>query len=151
MGSIRMTSSSHYRVDCTAPRQVKIDEVVPTLRGTPVDQITVVFRDDVQGFGLDDLILTRTGDVSTTVDLISSASLTTSDNETWVLADITDETNPSGIYELALNPTNSGIVFVGGQPLTAGATATWTTRPGDSNGDGRFDQLDLVKVLQGAV
>ena len=141
-------TTDELEIDLAGPT-VEIVEVTPKYRGEAVEQITIEFAESVSGFDLADVTLTRSTD--TIVDLLpGAATLTSSDHVTWFLGNMSSLINSSGVYELTLSADGSGIQDEAGNTLTTGALGTWTNRPGDTNEAGRFDQLDLIRVLQEA-
>ena len=101
------------------------------------------------GLDLPDLSLTRDrfGNL-----LTAEATLTTGDDRTWVLGNLGTFTDQPGTYQLRLIVEDSGIQSLSGDSLADGDTVSWTDirQAGDANTDGRFDQLDIVQVLQAA-
>ena len=126
---------------------VNIVAVSPSPRAGAVEQIVVQFNQSIQGLGLDDLSLSRTVDTQFDVPL-DTATLTSEDGTTWVLANLNALTADSGIYDLTLRATESEITSSNGAALLDGASTGWTNGAGDVNADRQFDQLDLVTVLQ---
>jgi hypothetical protein len=138
---IRVTVSS-----ATAPT-VTMADVTPNRRAGPVADISIVFSEPVTGLDLGDLRLTRS--TNSTVSLLpGSATLTTTDNVTWKLGNLTTITSASGIYELTLAAAGSGIKDLGGAALVQGDVQSWINGPGDANLDNAFDQFDLIEVLR---
>ena len=107
----------------TTPPTVAVSAVSPTVRNTPVSALTFTFSEAVAGFDLADLVLTRNGSAVS----LAGATLTTADNLTFTLGNLSASTAAGGSYALALNPTGSGIADAAGNALAAGASATWTT------------------------
>jgi hypothetical protein len=135
-------------VDERAPT-VSIVRVSPDIRAAAVSQMTITFTEPVAGLDLGDLSLTRTTDQTVSL-LPATATLTTSDNVTWTLGNLDPLTAASGIYRLTLTAAGSGIADAGGNLLVQSAAASWTNGAGDANQDGRFDQIDVIAVLQAA-
>ena len=126
---------------------VAITNVSPDPRAGGLGQIDFAFSQPVTGFDLSDLSLTRSA--SGVIRLLpGSATLTTADNVTWRLGNLTALTAPAGIYELRLTAANSGIRSVAGMNLDVGSSEKWVNGPADANEDGSFDQFDLIQVLQ---
>jgi hypothetical protein len=103
--------------DTTAPT-VDIVDVTPDPRTTPVDSITIVFSEPVTGFDLSDLQLFR--DAQGNV-LTGAQTLTTTDNQTFVLGNLAPVTDEAGDYVLFLNAAAAGITDAAGNALTANA------------------------------
>ena len=107
-------------VDVTAPTAT-IAPVSPNPRAVPVDSMTITFSEPVSGFTLADLQLTNNGGPN----LLSSGSpsLTSSDNVTWTLGNLSSLTGTNGTYTLTLSP--AGIEDGAGNALAAGAAASF--------------------------
>ena len=129
------------------PPTVDITDVTPHLRAGAVDQVAIVFSEPVLELDLADLSLRRFRDDTLSL-LPGSATLSTTDNVTWVLGNLEGLTSDSGIYELSLIAAGSAIQDLDGRALAAGATHGWTNGAGDANGDRQFNQLDLIQVLR---
>ena len=132
-------------VDEIAPT-VEIPPVEPDLRASSVASITFTFSEAVSGFDLSDIRLTRSTDSTEEVDL-AGATLISADQMTWTLGNLTALTGPAGIYELSIRP-GASIEDLAGNPLGASEPVSWINGPGDVNGDGEFNQFDLIDVLQ---
>ena len=124
-----------------------IIDVQPDPRAAGAGQITVRFNQAVSGFDLSDLQLTRSTDGKVSL-LPGSATLTTSDNVSWVIGNLSPLTRPSGIYQLTLSAAGSGIQTAGGGTLSNSVQEDWINGAGDANSDNQFDPKDLVQVLQ---
>ena len=107
--------------DFTAPT-ADIVNVTPDPRTSAVSSITIVFSEAVVGFDLADLTLTRSSDSNLLTD---AQTLSTSDNVTWVLGDLSSLTSAAGIYQLQLTATSAGIQDLAGNALTADASESW--------------------------
>jgi hypothetical protein len=129
------------------PPRVRIIPIASPNRSLPVDEIHVVFTEAVTGFDVADIQLMRSKDQTVAVPL-ASASLTTSDNVTWVFGGVSSLTAESGRYRLEIVNQGSGVVDLVGNQLNSGHVTTWTTGAGDANGDGQFNQFDIILVLQ---
>jgi hypothetical protein len=124
-----------------------IVDVQPDPRAGSIGRITVRFSEAVTGFDLSDLQLTWTTDATVSL-LPGTATLTTSDNVSWVIGDLGPLTRPSGMYQLTLNAAGSGIQAAGGGGLAGSVQENWINGAGDANLDNQFDPADLVTVLQ---
>ncbi|NUQ62795.1 MAG: metallophosphoesterase, partial [Pirellulales bacterium] len=98
-----------------------IVDVMPDPRTIPVSQITIAFSEPVSGFDLPDLQLTRDGGANL---LTGSQTLTTSDNKTWQLGNLSGLTGTAGNYTLSLKGSGSGIVDMAGNSLATGPDGT---------------------------
>src|SRR5262249_36562223 len=108
-------------LDDTAPTADVVD-VTPDPRTTPVAIITIAFSEAVAGFDKPDLALTRNGSAVS----LGTATLTTSDNVTWTLGNLTSLTGALGNYVLTLTAAGSGIADLAGNPLAADANTSWS-------------------------
>ena len=99
-----------------------IVNVAPDPRQDAVDTITIAFTSAVSGFDLADLALTRDG---TAVALASTATLASSDQQTWTLGGLTTLTADLGVYQLTLTADGSGITNSDGLTLAADVTDSW--------------------------
>ncbi|MFO0900788.1 MAG: hypothetical protein U0836_25440 [Pirellulales bacterium] len=115
-------------VDLTPPTADVVD-VSPDPRGSAVGSLQIVFSEAVSGFDLADLALTRNGGANL---LTGSQTLTTSDNITYTLNNLSALTGTSGNYLLTLTAAASGIADTAGNLLAANASDAWvvdTTTP----------------------
>lgn len=120
-GLSRVSAPLLVRVDTTAPVADVID-VTPKLRGTGVNTMTVVFDQEVIGVNRPDFRLTRNGGAN----LITSAqTVTTSDNVTYTINNLSALTSVPGVYELRLVAAGSGIKDLAGNSLVADAWDTF--------------------------
>ena len=103
---VRVTVTNRAE-DAVAPT-VQVFDVSPNLRAGSVQQITVLFSEAVTGFDLADLTLTRQTDSQANVSL-AAATLTSTDNITWTLGNLTGLTVNSGRYGLTLRQRASGM------------------------------------------
>lgn len=130
------------------PPAASIQSVSPDPRQQPVDELTIRLTQEVIGLGLEDLTLTR-DDGNNLLDRVV-VRLSQTDATTWTLSGLTTLTDRPGTYQLTLSSLGSDIQSVAGVPLAASQTRTWenVVRPGDANADGRFDQFDIIAVMQ---
>ncbi|MFO0900290.1 MAG: MBG domain-containing protein [Pirellulales bacterium] len=112
--------------DTTAPKAT-IQSVTPNPHTGPVDSITIVFTEPVTGFDRSDLNLDRASDGLGNL-LTASQTLTTSDNKTFVLGNLTAITGATGNYNLYLAAGAAGIADLAGNPLTTSAATAWTNQ-----------------------
>ena len=101
-----------------------IVDVVPDPRGTPVDEINIVFDRSVTGFDLYDLSLARDGGA---VLFDGGQSLSTTDNMTYTLSGLAPLTAEEGTYSLALKAVGSNIADIVGNVIQSDATEGWQT------------------------
>ncbi|MDB5388525.1 MAG: Cadherin repeat protein, partial [Planctomycetaceae bacterium] len=117
-----LAASATVISDRTAPSAF-IPAVLPEIRSTDVDSLQIVFNEAVTGFDLADLSLSRNAGANL---LTSTQTITTSDNITFTIGNLSVLTGPSGTYLLALAASGTGIHDVAGNSLAIGATAAWT-------------------------
>ena len=112
-----------FEIDTTGPT-VSIPAIVPDPTNMVFDTLDIVFSAAVQDFGLDNLILSL--DDPNGPNLLSGDQrLTTSDNVTWTLENLTDTTDQEGNYYLTLTATGSAIVDLAGNSLLNDASEDW--------------------------
>jgi hypothetical protein len=133
--------------DTTLPT-ANIVDVSPDPRAGAAGEIIIAFSERISGLDMADLRLTRTTDATANVPL-GAATLRTTDNVTWTLGNLAGLTGSSGIYELTLIAANSGITDQAGNRLAGDAADKWTNGAGDANLDNQFNQIDLIRLLQG--
>jgi methionine-rich copper-binding protein CopC len=113
----------------TAPPSASITAVSPNPRNSAVSQMQIVFNEPVGGMSLSALSLTDNGGPNL---LTSSQTVTTTDNATFTLGNLTPLTGTNGTYALTLSASGSGIADFAGDPLASGASASFvvnTTAP----------------------
>jgi hypothetical protein len=131
---------STVSIDNTIPT-TSIAAVTPNPRVSPVDSIAIHFSEPIVGLGIEDLQFARDG-LSLS---LNGATLTTSDQQNWILGNLSALTSPAGNYLLTLSATGSGIADLAGNGLATGANTFWHTSlplAGDFNTDGTVDMLD---------
>jgi hypothetical protein len=129
--------------DPVAPT-VAITPVTPGKSFSPLDSREIVFSEPVSNFDKSDLVLKRHGLV---VPLTATQTLTTSDNITWTLNNLSSLTNVPGKYELSLFAVGSGIEDAAANPLLAGSFMAWRLLlPGDLSADNRVGLKDLGRL-----
>ena len=112
---------SPFPADVELPT-ANIVDVAPDPRTMPVESIDVVFSEQVSGFDLGDLSLTRNGGA---IQLSGAQSISTNDYVTWTISGLTDVTAGAGTYLLTLHADGSGIADVIGNLLQVDASETW--------------------------
>ena len=135
-----------WEVDTTPPTADIVD-VSPDPRSTAVDQITIVFSEEVVSFGLSDLRLFRD---EVEIGLGGSQIPTTSDNLTWTVDNLAALTAAKGSYLFKVQ-TGGTLVDGVGNGLLAETRDVWqvlTSAPEvdilDINPDPRIDNVDEV-------
>ena len=103
---------------------VTITAVSPDPRNTSVSSIQIVFNKAVTGFDLPDLTLKLNGGANL---LTGAQTLTSGDNITWTLGNLSGLTGTSGTYVLKLTASGSNIKDAANNPLTSDATESWVT------------------------
>ena len=129
------TTGDVCNIDKTIPT-VDITDVTPDPRGTSVSSISIVFSEAVVDFDLADLSLTHNAGSNL---LTGSQTLTTSDNITWTLGNLSTITSADGTYVLNVTATGSSINDNAGNDLAIGASDTWVK-------DGSLPTADITDV-----
>ncbi len=107
-------------VESDSPLSAAISPVTSP-RNTPVDSMTITFSAPVSGFSLANLQLS----VGNGPNLLTAAqTLTTSDNRTWTLGNLTSLTSANGNYVLSLSAV--GIQDAGDNTLPSDLTSSFT-------------------------
>jgi uncharacterized protein YaiE (UPF0345 family) len=119
--ALAVSATSNFVIDVTAPT-VTITAVTPNLSNSAVAQMQLVFSEAVSGVTLSSLSLTNNGGANL---LTSAQTLTTSDNVTYTLGNLSSLTSGSGSYTLTLTAAGSGITDLAGNALAAGATTSF--------------------------
>ncbi len=120
--SLSNGAAESWMTDGTHPTAT-ITPVTPSPQLSVVGSLTLLFSEPITGFGLSDLSLTRDGGVNL---LTGSQTLTTSDNITFMLGNLSGLTAAIGSYQLRLSASESGIQDAVGNVLLADATGTWS-------------------------
>lgn len=130
-GTLNLAFSPNTTVDWVQLQYTTLDATPPTVAFTPsspgtsstaVGMVTIAFSEQVSGFDLGDVVLTRGG---ASVSL-AGATLTTTDNKTFTLGNLSGITSPAGAYTLTLAAAGSGITDTSGNAIAVGAAASWT-------------------------
>jgi N-acetylmuramoyl-L-alanine amidase len=108
-------------IDTVVPT-VGITAVSPDPRYTSVSSMTITFSHAITGFNLADLSLTRDGGANL---LTGAQTLTTSDDVTFTLNNLTAVTDTTGEYQLTLTAAGSGVESLAGNALLDNASDTW--------------------------
>lgn len=119
--SLASGASESWQMDATPPTAT-ITEVSPDPRTTGLSELTIVFSSAVSGFDLTDLSLTRDGGPNL---LTGSQLLSSADNVTFTLGNLSALTGAAGEYVLSLHAAGSGIQDAVGNLLTGDAVETW--------------------------
>jgi hypothetical protein len=114
-------ATSSFVVNATAPT-VAITPVTPSPRSTAVSQMQFVFSEAVSGVTLGALSLSMNGGANL---LTAAQTLTTSDNITYTLGNLSSLTAGSGTYTLTVTAAGSGITDSVGNPLAGDATSSF--------------------------
>src|SRR5262249_12927974 len=110
--------------DVTAPTADIVD-VTPDPRNTAEAWTAVGFREAEKGFDRGDLILDRAGDGLGRL-LNAAQTLTTADNKTWPLGNLSPLTGNTGVYTLSFKSSGTGITDLVGNPLAGAPSDVWT-------------------------
>ncbi len=100
-----------------------VTPVTPASRTSGVSTVQIVFSQAVTGFDLADLTLTRGGGANL---LTSAQTLTTSDNITFTVGNLTGLTSATGAYLLKLRASGTAILNGQFNPLLLDAQTTFT-------------------------
>jgi ELWxxDGT repeat protein len=104
------------------PPAATIGPIAPNPRNAPIASIPIAFNMPVTGFDLSDLSMTRNGTPSS----LAGATLTTADNTTFTLGNLSGVTAAAGDYVLQLTASGSGIKDADLLAIVADASTTWT-------------------------
>ncbi len=113
------------RIDIGAyERQSLTVEILPVASPTvtPVAAVTIQFSSTVSGFDPGDLELSLNGGENL---LTSGQTLSTTDNQTFILGGLADVTTAAGYYTLQVISSGSEIVDAAGGPLDSGDSISW--------------------------
>lgn len=108
-------------LDGDAPTADIVD-VSPDPRTTPVDAITFVFSEPVQGFDVSDVWLTRDGGANL---LTADVTLSSADAITWTLGGLAGLTSAPGAYILRFNGAGSNVTDWNYFTVSGEITDTW--------------------------
>lgn len=109
-----------------SPPSATITQITPDPRGTAVSSITITFNQKVSGVTRTDFSLTRDGSANL---LTFFQSVSTTDNITYTLNNLSNITTTNGVYTITLNASGSGITNVIGQAISGNASDSWTKIP----------------------
>ncbi len=123
-GNTNTAATQFNRTFDPSALSVTITPVAPDPRNTSVSSIQIVFNKAVTGFDLPDLSLKRNAGAEL---LPGAATLTSGDNITWTLGNLSGLTATAGTYVLFLNHLGSNIKDAANNPLTSDATESWVT------------------------
>ncbi len=101
------------------------DGIAPTPRSTPVDQIRITFSEPVFGLIASDPKLARNGGGNL---LTSNQTLSTNDDVTWTLADMSGLTTAAGSYTVELMTAGSDVTDLAGNSLANSPIGSFTVR-----------------------
>ena len=121
MISLDADARAAWNQDLDSPEIERI-ETVTDPRSRQVTSIEIAFSEPVVGLTLSAIRLFHGGQP---VDLFGSASLSTADQMTWTLDDISGVTHAPGDYGLEVRSRGSGIRDLAGNLLPSGGTAAW--------------------------
>ena len=124
------------------PPTVSITPILPNPSANPISSIQIVFNEPVTGMSLGDLSLTLAAGANL---LTSAQTLTTSDNKTFTLNNLSSLTTATGTYTITAS-ANNNITDQNGFPLATGASANFTIGTG---GGGPAPEVAAVYVSGG--
>ncbi|MCC6124661.1 MAG: right-handed parallel beta-helix repeat-containing protein [Pirellulales bacterium] len=110
-----------FRID-KVPPTVGIAGVAPDPRNSPVDEIEIIFSEEVGGLGHSDLALTCDGGVNL---LTREQTLYSADGIHWTLGNLAALTAKGGQYTLSLSTVNADIRDPAYNLLASGASDSW--------------------------
>jgi len=119
--NVYIDNVSLVALDQAAPVAEVVD-VTPDPRTSGVDEIEIVFSEEVTGLNLSDFVLNRDGGANL---LTFSQTLSSSDNITWTLGSLSTLTEPVGDYALSLEAIGSGVEDLAGNAMTLDASDAW--------------------------
>ncbi|MEQ1646234.1 MAG: Ig-like domain-containing protein, partial [Pyrinomonadaceae bacterium] len=117
--NVEPATDQTYVVDNTPPT-VNIVDVAPDPRNTAVASIAINFSEDVSGFDIADLTLTRDAGAN----LLPGGASITGGAQNYTLGTTTAVTTPDGAYVLTL-AAPGGITDAAGNALVIGDTDSW--------------------------
>jgi len=137
----------NFTIDTAVPTADVVD-VTPDPRTDAVGSIAIFFSEAAYGLDLADLTLTRDGGANL---LTGGETLSTADNVTWTLGNLSGITQTAGTYLLTLAAAGWGITDLAGNALAADASDTWLVNAAsisgyvwnDPNGNG-WDQGEAM-------
>ena len=99
-----------------------IPSPVPNVSVVPVNSLQIAFNEPVSGFTRSSLSLTLNGGANL---LTPSQTLTTSDNQTYTLNNLSSLTTPVGTYSLSFTAAGSGVSDAVGNTASSNAGTTF--------------------------
>jgi len=123
-GNTNTAATQFNRTFDPSALSVTITPVAPDPRNTSVSSIQIVFNKAVTGFDLPDLTLKLNGGANL---LTGAQTLTSGDNITWTLGNLSGLTGAAGTYVLKLTAAGSNIKDAALNSLTSDATESWVT------------------------
>jgi len=118
-------ASETWVIDTSAPT-ADITDVSPDPHASAIDEIDIVFSEEVTGLDTDDLALVLDGGANL---LTGAQTLTSADNITWTLGDLGSLTGSEGVYTLTLTAAGSEIKNLLDYALDGDAVEQWTMTP----------------------
>jgi Ca2+-binding RTX toxin-like protein len=120
-GGVTLSSETSLTID-TKPATVQILNFGAKVRDTSVNSLSFKFSEAVKNVQLDDLVITRDGQPVS----LTSAKLSTQDNQIFTLNNIPGLTNQGGNYQISIKPSST-ITDLAGNSLMVGNSDTWLT------------------------
>ena len=117
--------AANGRIDMGAHEQQTLTASIvdlPPYADNAVDEIEIQFSDEVIGFNIADVELSRNGSANLLGD---GHSLTSIDGRSFLLTGLDSSTTPFGYYTLSVD--SRGIMNLDGVPLDSGDTIRWAT------------------------
>jgi hypothetical protein len=118
--------------------------ITPDVRETGVDTITIQFNEPITNFTLRDFVLTLDEQPLS----LEGAVLSTTDNITWIVSNLTALTEVEGVYQIALR--TGSITDIAGNLFQARISSTWMTgRTGTALPDIKFKKAKNGVQIRG--
>jgi len=137
-----------YDTTSSTPTVDDIVDVSPDPRENSVSSVTLQFSEAITGFDISDLSLT----LDSGSNLLTGAqTLTTTDNITWTLGNLSSLTDSKGTYLLSLTAASSNIKNSHDNDLSGDASETWVKNAPsvdviDVSPDPREDDTDTITI-----
>jgi hypothetical protein len=138
-----------------APTVINVGPVTPSTRSVAIGDVFIEFSEDVTGFDISDLKLTRGG-----VNVPLTGLVVTPINAAYYSVNLGSVTASSGTYVLTLTATSSGIRDTDSVLLVTGGSTSWSVNntvtslldtPDTYPGDGVASDIGGNKTLRAAV
>ena len=119
---ISSDATTNFTLDTTAPTAT-ITAISPNTRSSALSEMQIVFSEPVYGLTLSALSLNNGAGGNL---LTSSQTLTTTDNITYTLGNLSSITNANGTFTLTVTASGSGVSDAAGNALSGNSSASFT-------------------------